>query len=136
MGAKKKYKKQVLRTLKNLAYSEHHLLETMTNMMLLKEAKKNKIEFKKGDTFSLVYEQKIVDDKVIGAGKIVGAEFNLSNIKYSAFLYKNNNVEKYYNDKGESLEKAFIRNPIDFIYSFKVIIDIYSFKAILSTYHF
>lgn len=73
-----------------------------------------KYDIKKGDTFSLVYEQKIVDDKVIGAGKIVGAEFNLSNIKYSAFLYKNNNVEKYYNDKGESLEKAFIRNPIDF----------------------
>jgi hypothetical protein len=59
MGAKKKYKKQILRTLKNLAFSEHHLLETMTNMMLLKEAKKNKIEFKKGDTFS--FEDNIFD---------------------------------------------------------------------------
>lgn len=73
-----------------------------------------KYDIKKGDTFALVYEQKIVDEKAIGSGKIIGAEFNLSDKKYSAFLYKNNNVEKYYNDKGESLEKAFIRNPIDF----------------------
>lgn len=59
MGAKKKYKKQVLKSLKNLAYSEHHLLETMTNLMLLKEAKKNNIEFKDGDTFS--FEDDIFD---------------------------------------------------------------------------
>lgn len=51
MNSKKKYKKQLLKSLKNLAFSEHHLLETMTNLMLLKEAKKNNIEFKKGDTF-------------------------------------------------------------------------------------
>ncbi len=55
----KKYKKQVLKSLKNLAYSEHHLLETMTSMMLLKEMKKNNIEFKKGDTFS--FEDNIFD---------------------------------------------------------------------------
>lgn len=56
---KKKYKKAVLKSLKNLAYSEHHLLETMTNMMILKEMKKNNIEFKKGDTFS--FEDNIFD---------------------------------------------------------------------------
>ena len=59
MNSKKKYKKQLLKSLKNLAFSEHHLLETMTNLMLLKEAKKNNIEFKKGDTFS--FEDSIFD---------------------------------------------------------------------------
>lgn len=59
MKAKKKYKKQILKSLKNLAFSEHHLLETMTNLMLLKEARKHKIEFKKGDTFS--FEDSIFD---------------------------------------------------------------------------
>lgn len=72
-----------------------------------------KYDVKKGDTFSLVYEQKIVEDKIIGTGKIIAAEFNLSGSKYTAYLYKNNGVSKYYNEKGESLEKAFIRNPID-----------------------
>lgn len=52
MNAKKKYKKQILKTLKELAISENVLLETMTNLMLLKELKENNISFKKGDTFS------------------------------------------------------------------------------------
>lgn len=57
--SKKKYKKQLLKSLKNLAFSEHHLLETMTNLMLLKEMKKNKITFQNGDTFS--FEDNIFD---------------------------------------------------------------------------
>ncbi|WHF50317.1 hypothetical protein QGN23_07620 [Chryseobacterium gotjawalense] len=48
----KKYKKQVLASLEELAKTEHVLLETMTNLMLLKELKENQIEFKEGDTFS------------------------------------------------------------------------------------
>ncbi len=59
MKNKKKYKKQVLKSLKNLAVSEHTLLESMTNMMLLKEMKKNNIRLKKGDTFS--FEDGIFD---------------------------------------------------------------------------
>ena len=59
MKRKKSYKKQLLKTLKQLAFSEHYLLETMTNLMILKEMKKNKIEFKKGDTFS--FEDSIFD---------------------------------------------------------------------------
>ena len=49
---KKKYKKQLLRSLKSLGASEHYILESMTNLMLLGEFKKNKIEFKDGVTFS------------------------------------------------------------------------------------
>ncbi|KIA82994.1 hypothetical protein OA84_05380 [Kaistella solincola] len=59
MKTKKKYKKQVLKSLKKLAKTEYDLLETMTNLMLLKEFKENKIEFKEGDTFS--FEDNIFD---------------------------------------------------------------------------
>ncbi|SFI76352.1 hypothetical protein SAMN05421638_1035 [Kaistella treverensis] len=59
MKTKKKYKKQVLKSLKKLAKTEYDLLETMTNLMLLKEFKDNKIEFKEGDTFS--FEDNIFD---------------------------------------------------------------------------
>lgn len=59
MKSQKKYKKQVLKSLKDLAVYEHALLESMTNLMLLKEMKKNKITFKKGDTFS--FEDDIFD---------------------------------------------------------------------------
>lgn len=59
MNPKKKYKKQILNALKELAITENVLLETMTNLMLLKELKENNISFKKGDTFS--FEDTIFD---------------------------------------------------------------------------
>lgn len=49
---KKKYKKQLLNSLKSLDQTEHYILESMTNLMLHGEFKKNNIEFKEGDTFS------------------------------------------------------------------------------------
>ena len=59
MKAKKKYKKQLLKALKEMASTEYTLLETMTNLMLLKEMKDQNISFKKGDTFS--FEDNIFD---------------------------------------------------------------------------
>ena len=59
MKAKKKYKKQILNSLKDMANAEYSMLETMTNLMLLKEMKERNISFKKGDTFS--FEDNIFD---------------------------------------------------------------------------
>ena len=59
MKAKKKYKKQILNSLKDMAHAEYSMLETMTNLMLLKEMKERNISFKKGDTFS--FEDNIFD---------------------------------------------------------------------------
>ena len=59
MKAKKKYKKQILNSLKDMANSEYSMLETMTNLMLLKEMKERNISFRKGDTFS--FEDNIFD---------------------------------------------------------------------------
>lgn len=59
MKAKKKYKKQILNSLKEMANAEYSMLETMTNLMLLKEMKERNISFKKGDTFS--FEDNIFD---------------------------------------------------------------------------
>lgn len=74
-----------------------------------------KYDIKKGDTFSAVFEQKVVDDKVVGTGDIVAAEFILSGKKYTAYLNEDlKGNKKYYNESGASLQKAFLRNPIDF----------------------
>ena len=59
MKAKKKYKKQILNSLKDMAQAEYSMLETMTNLMLLKEMKERNISFRKGDTFS--FENNIFD---------------------------------------------------------------------------
>ena len=49
---KKKYKKQLLNSLKYLSKSEFLILKSMTNLMLQRELKENNITFKDGDTFS------------------------------------------------------------------------------------
>lgn len=49
---KKKYKKQLLKSLKSLGESEYLILKSMTNLMINRELKKNNITFKDGDTFS------------------------------------------------------------------------------------
>ena len=59
MKAKKKYKKQILNSLKDMAHAKNTMLETITNLMLLKEMKERNISFKKGDTFS--FEDNIFD---------------------------------------------------------------------------
>ncbi len=56
---KKKYKKEVLKTLKNLGETEHKILESMTQMMFLKELKKKDVKFKKGDT--VTFKDEIFD---------------------------------------------------------------------------
>lgn len=73
-----------------------------------------KYDLKQGDTFSAVFEQKVIDDKVVGTGDIVAAEFNLSGKNYTAYMYDINGTKKYYTEDGQSLQKAFLRNPIDF----------------------
>ena len=50
--SKKKYKKELLKSLHSLTKMEHKILEQMTNLMLLGELKNDDIEFKEGDTFT------------------------------------------------------------------------------------
>lgn len=50
--SKKKYKKELLKSLRSLLKMEHKVLEQMTNLMLLGELKNDDIEFKEGDTFT------------------------------------------------------------------------------------
>lgn len=50
--AKKKYKKEILKALKVFGEAEHKILESMTQMMFLKELRDRDVKFKKGDTVS------------------------------------------------------------------------------------
>ncbi|MCG2793810.1 MAG: hypothetical protein L6262_09740 [Weeksellaceae bacterium] len=59
MNSKKKYKKEILKSLKQMEAAESTSLKIMTNLMLLKELKENNIQFKKGDVFS--FEDNIFD---------------------------------------------------------------------------
>ncbi|MCH7973053.1 MAG: peptidoglycan DD-metalloendopeptidase family protein [Bacteroidetes bacterium] len=67
-----------------------------------------------GDKYKVIYEEKYVDDKPVGINKIIGAEFFYRKENYYAINYKTNNKNEYYDEKGNSLQKTFLKAPIKF----------------------
>ncbi|WP_028238077.1 peptidoglycan DD-metalloendopeptidase family protein [Stutzerimonas azotifigens] len=73
------------------------------------------LDIRKGDSFEVVYEEKVIDDKRVGTGNILAARFTNRGKTYTAVRYTNKQgVTSYYTADGESMRKAFIRTPVDF----------------------
>lgn len=72
------------------------------------------LDLQKGDTFEVIYEEKQVKGKNIGAGHILAARFTNQGKTYTAIRYKaKGGGWEYYNAQGDSMRKAFIRTPVD-----------------------
>jgi murein DD-endopeptidase MepM/ murein hydrolase activator NlpD len=69
---------------------------------------------RKYDEFKVIYDEKYVDGKPIGVGKIYAAYFKNAGRKYYAFLFEVNGEEDYFDEEGNSLRKAFLKAPIKF----------------------
>jgi len=70
-----------------------------------------------GDKFKILYETPFVDGRQIENGSILFAEFYNQNNRFAAIRYKGKNKKwEYFNENGGSLEKAFLRAPLDFAY--------------------
>ncbi len=68
-----------------------------------------------GDKFSVIYEKLYIDNKLIGPGKILAAEFINRGKSITAVRYQNPEGKiSYYTSDGNSMRKAFLRTPIDF----------------------
>lgn len=69
----------------------------------------------KGDQFGIIYEERMVGDKVIGTGNITAAVYVGSNGKRDyAFRHVGDSVAGYYDLKGNSLRRAFLKAPLHF----------------------
>lgn len=69
----------------------------------------------KGDQFEVIYEEKVVEGKVVGTGNILAARFTNRGKAYTAVRFTNKQgSSSYYNAQGMSLRKAFLRTPVDF----------------------
>ena len=68
----------------------------------------------KGDEFRLVYEQEYVEERPIGNFRIRAASFCASDSLYYAIPFVQEGEELYYNEKGNSLEGAFLKAPLDY----------------------
>lgn len=70
----------------------------------------------KGDNFKVIYEQQSVDGVPLQIGNIHAAVFEHKGVPYYGYRYQisdDKNFE-YYNEKGESLRRAFLKAPLKF----------------------
>jgi len=68
----------------------------------------------KGDRFRLVYDEIYVDSTSVGLGNIYAAQFDYYGKEILAFRFEKNDSTGYYNEKGENLQKQFLKAPLKF----------------------
>jgi murein DD-endopeptidase MepM/ murein hydrolase activator NlpD len=71
-------------------------------------------KIQQSDSFKVVYEEQLVENKPVGAGKILAANFYHAKENFYAFRFDKNNEINYYDEKGNSLKRAFLKAPLKF----------------------
>jgi murein DD-endopeptidase MepM/ murein hydrolase activator NlpD len=73
------------------------------------------LDIRKGDKFSVLFQEQYVDGEFIGYGRILAAEFVNQSTRYRAIYYEDTNGRgDYFSANGESMRKAFLRAPVEF----------------------
>jgi murein DD-endopeptidase MepM/ murein hydrolase activator NlpD len=72
------------------------------------------LQIRAGDQFRVIYDEQWVDGKKYRNGPILAAEFVNRGHTYQAFRYETRDRVAYYDAKGRSKRRAFIRTPIRF----------------------
>ena len=72
-------------------------------------------EVRKGDKWRLVVEEKFVEDKPIGWGSILAAQYSNSGETYTGVRYPPKDpLASYYQEDGSNLRRMFLKAPIKF----------------------
>jgi murein DD-endopeptidase MepM/ murein hydrolase activator NlpD len=69
---------------------------------------------RKGDKFKVIYKEIVVDGEVIGVSGIEGIYFEHAGKPLYAFPLDQGSGTEFFDEKGESLRKAFLKYPIEF----------------------
>ena len=74
------------------------------------------LDIRKGDQFTLIYEELYRNGEKIKDGNILAAEFINNGKTYQAVRYNNpeNKQSEYFTPDGKSMRKAFLRSPVNF----------------------
>ena len=74
-------------------------------------------DIRPGDSFSIIYEELIIDGEKVIDGDILISEFNNRGKKFIAVRFDlDENTSEYFNTKGENVKKAFLRSPVKLSY--------------------
>ena len=72
------------------------------------------LDIRKGDKFSVVFDEEFLDGEKIGNGAIQAVSFTNQGKTFSAVRYIDSSGDiNYYTPDGRSMRKAFIRTPVD-----------------------
>jgi murein DD-endopeptidase MepM/ murein hydrolase activator NlpD len=77
---------------------------------------------KQGDTYKFIYEERYRDGQYVMPGKIIAASFNNDGKIIEGYYFSEGQdkdgelIEGYYDASGASLQKIFLKNPVDFKY--------------------
>jgi murein DD-endopeptidase MepM/ murein hydrolase activator NlpD len=74
------------------------------------------LDIRRGDEFSVLYEQKYQDGRYVSDGRVLAAEFTNQGKTHRAvwFESKDGEVQGYFTPDGHGMRKAFLRAPLDF----------------------
>ena len=73
------------------------------------------MDIQKGDTFKVMYEEQYLDNKKIGTGAILAANFTNEGKSFDAVRYTTKEgLTRYFTPDGKAMNKAFLRMPIEF----------------------
>lgn len=68
----------------------------------------------KGDRYRLIYDQQYVDSVPVGIGEIYAVEFDHYGEPNYAFRFEQDSIWDYFDDKGQSLRKTFLKAPLEY----------------------
>lgn len=68
----------------------------------------------KGDKFKMIYEEVQIKGERVGVGRIKAAQFERGEEEFYAFHYDQGGKEDYFDEKGNSLKKAFLKAPLKY----------------------
>lgn len=67
-----------------------------------------------GDNFKVIFDEKYIDGKFVGVGRVKTAFFQHRKKDFYAFYYEHNGSGEYFDENGKSLRKAFLKSPLKF----------------------
>jgi murein DD-endopeptidase MepM/ murein hydrolase activator NlpD len=68
----------------------------------------------KGDVYKVVYQEKVIDDVVVDVSGIQLAFFEHKGKPYHAIPFEQNGELNFFDQNGNSLKKAFLRDPLEY----------------------
>jgi len=68
----------------------------------------------KKDSFKVIYDKLYIQGKPVGLGKIKASMFHHSGEDFYAFYFEQNGAGDYFDEKGNSLERTFLKAPLKY----------------------